>query len=145
MMTFKEALELTPLQMDSARDNKRQVLVHMKPEHFLHLTTSDDDQVSRIKAAAHALSDYNQWGREGETINSPFISIDREGNVLNHEGRHRAAAVMSAGHRTMPVHIKIRDRSSDERKLGWEHVPDTLRGQFGRGEVKKSELVRDER
>lgn len=146
MITFREHLEMSDMNHRVARDGKRHVLVHMNPTHFLHLTTPDDEEADKIRREARPLSDYNGFVRDGETLNSPFLRVSG-GAITGHEGRHRAAALEREGISEMPVHIALRDDVPGvrERDKGWEHVPDSIGGEFGRGTLHKHQmsLVRD--
>lgn len=136
MRTFREQLELSDMNHRVAAGNKQHVLVHMHPSHFLALTTTPEHGEDYFKSKALPLEKYNEYVRSGETLNSPFLTVDGKGKVVGHEGRHRAGALLNAGHDSMPVHIRLRgDNHPDvpDRDLGWEHMPDRLRSQYGTG------------
>lgn len=152
MKTFREMaeLEMSDLQHKVAKGNKQHVLVHMHPLHFLDLTTDSKMPPSHFRSAAQKVDDYNSYTRSGETLNSPFLTIHKDGKVLGHEGRHRAAALLNDGETRMPVHIRIQDHedlaSVSYRDIGWEHVPDRLHNQYDRPvsiPKKEMSLVKD--
>ena len=139
-----ENLELTDLQRSNAKNGKMHALVRMHPKKFLELTTQDDEHTAEIKRSALPLHQYNKFSREKEILVAPFLRVDHRGKVTGHEGRHRAAALLNAGHDDMHVYLQVRDNDSrtPEREIGFGHVPKKVVGQFGRGELDKDRDVR---
>lgn len=107
-----DGLLLTETHKEVARDNKVIGFVRMRPQQFLALTTLEPAHVDEIRREAKPLEQYNAWSRAGETLNSPFLRIDRvTGQVCGHEGRHRAAALEKAEPgELMDVAITLRDK-----------------------------------
>ncbi len=143
-------LKLSPEMYRQARGNKHHVVVSMRPEDFLKLTTRDDDYVDRIKNQCKKLDEYNQWTERGESILMPFLYVDSEsGQITGHEGRHRAAALICAGSNEMPVSIRIGGSEKHKEKYGYfeatydmkfEDLPEYIRGEYGRGILDTSRL-----
>lgn len=133
-----DGLVLTKRMERNAVDSKMHVAVHMHPRKFLELTTSGPKHFDEIKQAAKSVHDYNSY--EGVNV-APHLKIDSEGKVWSHEGRHRAAALINAGHERMHVYLKVSPKEGKpERHHGWEDVPDRITGQQGTGTLKKSEM-----
>ncbi len=143
-------LKITPQMYRQARGNKQHIVVSMRPEDFLKLTTPNDTRIDEIRQDCKKLSDYNQWAETGESILMPFLDIKSEnGTVKSHEGRHRASALICAGAKEMPVSIKIIPIDEHKKKYGYfeatyemkfEDLPEYIHGQYGRGILNKSRL-----
>lgn len=135
-----EMLDLTADQKEVAVSNKMHALVHMHPRKFLELTTHDDEHVAEIKRAAQPVHAYNSHSASGSIRVAPFLRIDHRGKVMSHEGRHRAAALLNAGHDVMPVYLRHHgDPASDkpDREHGFGDFPEKITGQV-RGSASKS-------
>lgn len=116
-----EGLVLGKMQQRWPGSNKAAAIVAMDPHLFLDLTTLDAAHRNRIVESAHPLAIYNQWAIEGESVVHPFLEIDRRtGDVLSHEGRHRAAALITAGVSRMPVAILLWPATNSD---SWADVP----------------------
>lgn len=95
------------------KDLKINVVVQMDPNSFLALTTSGFGHRQEIKKEVKPLDEYNEYIEKGQTTVPPFLSVmidgknPDQGRVVGHEGRHRAAAVLNNGEKTMLVGIKI--------------------------------------
>ena len=143
-------LKITDEMYRQARGNKMHMIVKMRPEDFIHLTTTNQESVDAIQKACKNLEEYNKFADEGETIIMPFLSIDgATGQIKAHEGRHRSAALACAGSREMPVAIHIRPTEEHDEKYGYfkskydmkfEDLPDHIRGEYGRGILDKKDL-----
>jgi hypothetical protein len=152
LKTFKqfinEMLDINDQQREVAVSNKMHSLVHMHPRKFLELTTHDDQHMSEIKGAAQSLKAYNDHTRDRHIQVAPFLHIHHTGKVIGHEGRHRAAAVLNAGHDTMPVYLHHHgDPNSDKphRHYKFGDFPEKITGQR-RGTATKShdmKLIKD--
>lgn len=154
-------LRTTDRMLDNAIGNKSQLIVEMNPEDFLRLTVYDKEELEAIKQEALPLIKYNQWAKMGDnpayekfisdlrgeqqygSVVHPFLRIEVKngatGKVTGHEGRHRAAAILAKGGKTMPVAIALRaakDNEEFEKRLApeyymWsEHLPSTVKAQF---------------
>ncbi len=141
-------LLVTPEMMRQARGNKMHIIAKISPEDFIKLTTSDLYTVKDINKQCHGVDDYNRWADEGETIIMPALWI-REGSVVSHEGRHRAAALICAGAREMPISIRLFPDKEHQKKYGYwdaeyrmrsEDLPEAIHGQYDRGIVLKSDI-----
>ena len=132
---------------DSAEDMKCIGAISLDPYDFIALTVSTGvrEFCDAERADTRTLDEYNTWALAGKIRIPPFLSVDiATGKVLGHEGRHRAAALMAAGGRTMRVAIRlwrngyvvnrlsgITDSFDDYHTfLGVEHLPTVLIGQF---------------
>ncbi len=95
------------------------------PDTFLDLTTEDPAQKRTIeKEAVERLGEYWEVDRRRDDINMGFASyltIDKKGKVIGHEGRHRAVLLASFGIKKMPILIK---------RGNWDKVykPELLKG-----------------
>lgn len=74
-------------------------LTRMSPEDFLLLTTSDSESYDRIISESRKL-DKEELANNSQPI---YLWINNEGEVEEHEGRHRMAALMNAGINSVPV------------------------------------------
>lgn len=91
-------------------------LFKMHPRDFLRLTTDDDDHIRDIRKSALSLQEYNDYDKitEYPIENDLYLDIQLNksgttGWVLNHEGRHRIAAVLNAGEDGVEISIKFYD------------------------------------
>lgn len=132
-------LALTSEQKDWPRYNKAAAVVSMDPALFLGLTTVGTEHEAEVAAEAHTLEDYNRYG----SIVHPFLVVDRKtGEVMSHEGRHRAAAVQVAGGGDFPVAVILYPaRRADT----WEDVPAVLVSEYFRKYARRRRYdLRDE-
>lgn len=86
------------------------LIVTMKPEDFIRLTTDSQESYDRIFQQTKVDLDTYRAGTNPE-MNAdwhgmPYLTVEIEtGRVGNHEGRHRAAMVARAGGTSFPVGI----------------------------------------
>jgi len=161
-----QQLSYTGAMRQNAVGQKCQVVVQMPVLDFLRLTTTDDADIEAIfRKDAHPLDSYNHWNRMGDEpeyaaqvnqgldrsskeykwgrVVGPFLRIEIEppvgtlGRVTGHEGRHRAAAVMNAGGKVIPVALCLRPFKGmfpkswgPEYELHADHIPMAVHGQF---------------
>jgi hypothetical protein len=161
-----QQLSYTGAMRQNAVGQKCQVVVQMPVLDFLRLTTTDDADIEAIfRKDAHPLDSYNHWNRMGDDpeyaaqvnqgidrsskdykwgrVVGPFLRIEIEppvgtlGRVTGHEGRHRAAAVMNAGGKVIPVALCLRPFKGmfpkswgPEYELHADHIPMAVHGQF---------------
>lgn len=159
-------LSYTSAMRQNAVGQKCQVIVQMPVLDFLRLTTVDDADIeATFRKQAHPLDSYNKWNRMGDEkefaaqvnqgktsqdkdyewgrIVGPFLRIDLDppagtsGKVSGHEGRHRAAAVLNAGGKVIPVALCLRPFKGQfprsygpEYELHADHLPLVVQGQF---------------
>lgn len=119
--------------VDSRNDAKtRGFITRMPINEFLELTTRDNAMEDKIKAEAPKYS--AQKFDNPETLLPNLTVYPSEGKIVDHEGRHRAAALLAEGAKDMPVVIKT---------INSYEVMDDLRlkGQFGRGEYEVTGLA----
>jgi GNAT superfamily N-acetyltransferase len=143
---FRPQLRVTNRMRASARDNAAQVAVKMDPEAYLKLTATDDYE-ELIKKDAKSLDQYNQFAKAGDIHITPFLRIaiaDGKAEVVSHEGRHRAAALIKAGQKQMVVHLEIRDGDGStgkfKRQLRFDDIPAKIKGQFSDYVLNKSAM-----
>lgn len=121
-------LLITQHMKEKARVNKACCLVEMFCNHFIYLTTENAERWKVAEAAeTYPLDQYNDWVRRGDCDTIPFLEVDiHTGKVRGHEGRHRALALLLAGHRKMTVAIYLKDGYSFTYHK-WDHATDTKR------------------
>lgn len=112
---MKKFLIVTSKMIQSARGNKCCGILPLHPKDFLYLTTSSEAALKEIQQSTKTLEQYNEWAKEGgsqiPTIkvsfdNDRFGSFVKIGQVQEHEGRHRAQAVLNEGGTKMLVAIQ---------------------------------------
>lgn len=108
--TFKqylaETLNITPTHKKQALGNGYHFIVEMDPNEFLTLTTSNADELERIKQSCLSTDEYNKFADTGENIHMPMLDI-YGGKVRSHEGRHRAASLVCKDGARIKVAIKL--------------------------------------
>jgi hypothetical protein len=113
--------------------------VMMNARTFLHVTTKDDQHQDEIKGAASSLHDYNEMAKTREGY--PYLSVlmDKSGSarIIGHDGRHRIAAAINAGHDHVPVALMISDHEYRPVKNYKGKLPKLIAGQH-RGNVNTS-------
>ncbi len=129
---MKKFLIVTSKMIQSARGNKCCGILPIHPKDFLYLTTSSEAALKEIQQSTKTLEQYNEWAKE-------------IGQVQEHEGRHRAQAVLNAGGTKMLVAIqaafggyaKYRFEEGDRgtpsfhvRYLKSVDIPNTFYGEF---------------
>lgn len=153
-MRLFELLNVNAEHRRQARGNGAHFIAEMDPKKFLELTTGDELSARAIMQDAQGIDDYNRYADEGSNILMPFLDVSDE-KVVGHEGRHRAASLINAGHDKMPVAFKIKPSADSELDqmvvqkygdFGWkygmtfEDMPNMIKGQYGRGTLLKSQL-----
>lgn len=90
--------------VDSTSDYSRGYMTWMSPEDFLKLTTDSQELYDILKSESRPLDieeiSENENAREYDTIH---LEIDKDGNVLSHQGRHRMIAFRDEGIERVPV------------------------------------------
>jgi len=83
----------TPKQLDWARDLKATGFVLLPAETFLRLTLPVFERdLPNIEADMATVANYQQWSDKAPP---PFLKIElNDAQVIGHEGRHRAAALL---------------------------------------------------
>lgn len=110
----------------------RGFITRMSVADFLELTTRDEAAETRIKGESGKFEP-NRFDDESDFL--PFLDIDPgTGQVLDHQGRHRAAALMQSGAVDLPVVIAVREPVA-ELSVG------VLKGQRGRGAAVLGEIA----
>ena len=119
--------------VDSRNDERtRGFITRMPINEFLELTTRDDAMENKIKAEAPKYS--AQKFDNPETLLPNLTVYPSEGKIVDHEGRHRAAALQAEGAKDMPVVIRTIN--------SYEEMGDLkLKGQFGRGDYEVTGLA----
>ena len=143
---FDTKLTVTDEMIRQARGNKFSFIATINPREFLKLTTSGNMPPDYFKEQCKTLDQYNQWAHEGESIIMPALWIKKE-KVVGHEGRHRAAALICAGHDKMPVAVRLYPQDEHEEKYGYWEAPYEMKyedmeraihGEYGSGIVMRS-------
>jgi hypothetical protein len=150
-----ESLTITDEHLRQAKGNKHNFLVEMSAASFLMLTTSSTSTLKDIRNNSKTTDEYNDYANSGENIIMPMLEITG-GKVTGHEGRHRAGSLLRDDENaTMVVSIKYRtENAAEDKKLedkygpwrieydvGIEDMPESIRGQFGRGSISKSRMA----
>lgn len=160
----KPWLRITPEMLRQAKGNKNQLVVEMPADQFLLMTTSSEQGREQIKQLAKPIQSYNRWAKMGDdkdfaarvnkgkiagddgyiygSIHMPWLTIQISdnssiGTVVGHEGRHRVAASLKTGNKTVTVAIGMRPNKEQAGldfgyiyKMNSEHLPDTIIGQY---------------
>jgi len=102
-----KTLIVTPRMVSTARAFKALGFMPMTPKQFLTLTTDASDNLLEHADDVLDIEQYNKWARSGEILVPPFLEISLDGQlrhrkvkvgqVVSHEGRHRARSVLNAG------------------------------------------------
>lgn len=143
-------LRITPEHLRQARGNNMHFIAEVPVQKFLELTTSSEESVQQIMQSCQTVDDYNRYASEGENIIMPFLVIDTERNkIVGHEGRHRAAAIVCSGAKTMPVSFRLKPNEEAQKKYGYfeakfqmrfEDMPTSVTGEYNRGVLRKTDL-----
>lgn len=122
----KEELKVTEIQKQNAIDEKAIGTIEMDALEFLKLTTGDDAHLQEILNNAKPLAAYEK------SIILPFLEFEvSTGKVTNHEGRHRAAALLNAGNKWITIALYPRGKAGKHREWeSLEEMPTRLKGQF---------------
>lgn len=114
-------LVVTREQLARAKTNKATGYIWMRAIDFLALTTTTDEVNWLQSVAGRPVEDinfYNRLALDGEITVMPLLEVNADlnekgpiGQVVGHEGRHRAAAVLYAGgpEAVLAVAILLRD------------------------------------
>jgi hypothetical protein len=107
----------------------------IEPMEFLLLTTEDEAHRKAILEEAQTLDVYNKddWGAQ-----HPYLTINPEGKVQGHEGRHRAAALYLNHEDRFRIALAAQEQAYPHKDYGWRWkrhggklpVPEYLIGQF---------------
>ncbi len=127
---------------ESLKNEKANVLVEMPADIFLKLTTLGKEHADRIMQEAKDLDEYNKYGEIGQINYGPFLKLNSTtGEILSHEGRHRAAAVLRAGETHLPVSIFLTGKDGyKSRTLSAKDLPAVWYGEFDEGFSWKADL-----
>lgn len=160
-------LLITDNMKKKAKTNKFIGLLTISVLDFLSLTCKGDPVLwanqEQKEGITKSLEMYNEYVRRGESDIIPFLSVDMHtGVVLEHEGRHRAAALMERRIFDMQVAISLRDHGYltyyvepniddysnpkrwAKRYMGVQDIPGRFLGQFNKSEsvrIDKSKFV----
>lgn len=149
-----ESLVVTDEHLRQARGNKFNFLVNMSARDFLLLTTSNDESLQNFIDDSRTVDEYNAFANSGANIIMPFLDVEGS-KVTGHEGRHRAGGLLKENEDAdMVVAIKYRPDSKKEKEqladkhgiwrveydVDFEDMPSSIRGQFGRGAIPRSNM-----
>lgn len=152
----KPAIKVTPGNLDQAQGLKSIGYLMMTPYQFLSLTAEYpvETWLRQEEEAKRTLTveQYNEFQKNGKSIHMPWLYIaiecddpNKNGKVVDHEGRHRAAALINAGRKDdvcFPVAIMLCEQGKwpkyreelppdyKKRYLSLEDIPMILKGQF---------------
>lgn len=129
-------LVVTSDQLNNAHSRYAYGIYPFDPNKFLELTTSDNDVVRELCREALDVSLYNAFGASGETQVMPMLTVKHStGKILNHEGRHRACALINSGENTMQVAMYYVDDEYNN-LVKYDQMttpPGYIYGEYGRG------------
>lgn len=119
-------------QVLQAIDSHAGAFVDMAPVDFLRLTTLDEDHIRKVQSEAHDLAKYEKHMESGKCEVHPFLRIDvKSGQVVGHDGRHRAAAILSsdpdAAMRVALIPVPLSKTAS------MADIPETIKGEYDPG------------
>lgn len=119
--------EINKLREQQYKDRKK--LIDMNIDDFLALAKFGRTE-PKLEATRDILS------RGGQFSSLPYLSVDEDGKVSGHEGRHRARALKEAGYKTMPVvlhseNIRWSEQADPEKFDYVEKWPNRLVAQSG--------------
>jgi hypothetical protein len=144
-------LLVTQRMLEVAKDSKSIGVYTIEPDEFLKLTinTSLLDWLKNEEQNTLSLQEYNDLAQRGKIQVMPFLDVDmNSGKVLQHEGRHRAAALIKENAQAMDVAIVLREsghkiyyrqpniddmdhpRQYEKVFLNVNYVPPVFRGEF---------------
>lgn len=119
-------------QVLQAIDSHTGAFVDMMPVDFLRLTTVDEDHVRKVQSEAHSIDKYEKHMAEGKCEIHPFLRIDtKSGQVVGHDGRHRAAAILSAD---PDAHMRVALIPVPlSKSASMADIPETIKGEYDPG------------
>lgn len=119
-------------QVLQAIDSHAGAFVDMMPVDFLRLTTVDEDHVRKVQSEAHSIDKYEKHMAEGKCEIHPFLRIDtKSGQVVGHDGRHRAAAILSAD---PDAHMRVALIPVPlSKSASMADIPETIKGEYDPG------------
>ncbi len=85
--------------INAYRGSDRPILIKMKPETFLEVSSLTH------KPSKASIKNIKKGLKDGETFETPFIVLNRNNEVVGHEGRHRALVLWRMGEKEMPVGV----------------------------------------
>ena len=115
---ISKGLRLDKENYRQAKGNKQAGTLIINPSDFLKLTTYTDDGIDEIMKDSKTLEEYNEFTKAGKSILMPWLDISLDGKkyggdvvkvgqVIGHEGRHRAAALVKACVSRMPISLRL--------------------------------------
>jgi len=148
-----EDLEYTSKQIDWAKNGVEGIgFYDIDPMEFLLLTVENERELEGIINRAGEVEDYNSPEYQKDYAVHPFLSIDSDGNIDGHEGRHRAAALLNDGEEVYRIVLVARESGWANKGYGWRWkrnlpLPKVLKSQFGSytHQVDDSDFTRIER
>lgn len=129
LISLSETLIVTPVHLRQMRANKAIGTMVIRPQDFIALTTPNQNSAQEMEESVLPISKYNEYAREGENIIMPFLQVSytqgkeakhKLGKVRDHEGRHRALALIKEHESNMIIGIILSDRGhSMYREENW--------------------------
>lgn len=110
-------------------------LFEMRPRDFLLLTTDTDEHMKDIMDDAETLDKYNSFDNDCDIYLDILVNkTGKIGKVINHEGRHRSAAVLAAGENKLEVSIRFyADIKKLRKQVRLKILPEKIIHQFAKG------------
>jgi hypothetical protein len=106
--TFKNPLKINSKMKDWVK-GEADALITMHPKDFLNLTTEDENDYYRILEDPKSnLTFFNSDEVQDDMYAHPFLWLDKNGVIVGHEGRHRAAALINNNEKKYDVAIILR-------------------------------------
>jgi len=113
-----EKTKITPYQRNDLETGREGFAVYkIHPQEFLNLTANES-----FKPTIHSQArphDFYENLKAKDEVGAPYLATDPDGNILGHEGRHRAAAALKAGHDSMDIGLVASSSEYPVEKYGW--------------------------
>jgi len=114
-----EKTKITPYQRNDLETGREGFAVYkIHPQEFLNLTANES-----FKPTIHSQArphDFYENLKAKDEVGAPYLATDPDGNIIGHEGRHRAAAALKAGHDSMDIGLVAASSEYPVEKYGWK-------------------------
>lgn len=132
----KNPIDATDIQKEWAEDaNESMAYYDIDPYVFLLLTTDKPQTLNDIIKYSESVAWYSSNFMKKKYIVHPFLKITPTGQIVGHEGRHRAAALVKAGEKNYRIALIAEEQSFTYEKYGprWQRtlpIPEELKSQY---------------